>query len=126
MTMAMVSRIGLALVGLFFLLIAVRGILDPQFFTDTFGVVGEGAARNTLRADFGAFFCVGAIPAVWVALQPSKVRWLNISAAFLGAVLALRIFGVIMGDIPNIPGMIGEAISLVVIFAARKVLAQEP
>lgn len=123
--MSLLARVLLAIVGLLFLVAALRGIYDPSFFTQTFGVEGEGMGRNTLRADFGAFFLVGAVPTVWVALQPGRVRWLIVPLLFLATVFVLRLFGVVMGDVPDTTGLVAEAISILVILTAQRVLSHD-
>lgn len=124
--MSSLLRIGLAIWGLFFGFIAIRGIIDPQTFTETFGLVGEGAARNALRADFGAFFLFGAIPALVVAALPNRAHWLNLPAILFGGVLILRFVGVAIGDEPNMIAMVTEAASVLLLVIARHVLGQVP
>jgi hypothetical protein len=120
--MALALRALVALWGLFFGMMAVRGILDPQFFTVNFGVVGEGIARNALRADFGTFFLVSGVAALWVALQPNRAKLLLVPATLFGTALFLRLFGVAMGDTANVPAMVIEAVSVVLLVTAHKVL----
>jgi Domain of unknown function (DUF4345) len=124
MIMAMALRALVALWGLFFTMMAVRGILDPQFFTESFGVVGEGMARNALRADFGTFFLVSGVAALWAAIQPHRAQLLLIPALLFGTALILRLFGVAMGDTANVPAMVIEAVSAVLLVTARKVLGR--
>ena len=115
---------GLVLIlGLFFASIAVRGIIDPLVFTEAFGVVGEGAGRNTLRADFGAFFLLGSIPTIWVAIQPHRASWLILPIIQFCAVLGLRILGVLMGDQPNMIAMGTEAAAIILLLVARRFLS---
>ncbi len=110
--MAIIFRIGLIAWGLFFGFIGVRGIINPHTFTEVFGLVGEGAARNALRAAYGTFSLVCAIPAIWVALQPSRLNYLHFPIILFSAVLGLRIFGIGMGDAPNMTAMLTEAASI--------------
>ena len=122
--MALALRALVALWGLFFGMMAVRGIVDPQFFTENFGVVGEGMARNALRADFGTFFLVSGVAALWAAIQPNRAQLLLVPATLFGTAFILRLFGVAMGDTANVPAMVIEAVSVLLLFTAYKVLGR--
>ena len=122
--MTLVLRIVVGLWGIGFGLLAVRGILDPKVFLDQFGVQGPGASINTIRSDFGAFFLVSAVSALWAAWQPAKARLLYVPAALNGTALAGRLIGLAMGD-PSSPAnnqaMIIEGVTvLLMLFAAQR------
>ena len=74
--MNMILRIIVGLWGVGFGLLAVRGILDPNVFLAQFGFQAPGASINSIRSDFGAFFLVSAVGALWGAWQPSKAKLL--------------------------------------------------
>jgi Domain of unknown function (DUF4345) len=126
--MNMILRIIVGLWGLGFGLLAVRGILDPNVFLAQFGFQAPGASINTIRADFGAFFLVSAVGALWGAWQPSKARLLYIPAVLFGTALAGRLIGLALGDPAsdaNNQAMIVEGISVaLMLFAANRLAAK--
>ena len=126
--MNMMLRIIVGLWGLGFGLLAVRGILDPNVFLAQFGLQAPGASINTIRADFGAFFLVSAVGALWGALQPAKTKLLYAPAALFGAALLGRLLGLAMGDPAsdaNNQAMIIEGISVaLMLFAANRLGAK--
>jgi hypothetical protein len=126
--MNMILRILVGLWGFGFGLLAVRGILDPNVFLTQFGFQAPGASINSIRADFGAFFLVSAVGALWGAWQPSKAKLLYVPAALFGTALAGRVIGLAMGDPAsdaNNQAMIVEAISLgLMLFAANRLGAK--
>ena len=126
--MNMILRILVGLWGLGFGLLAVRGILDPNVFLAQLGFQAPGASINTIRADFGAFFLVSAVGALWGAWQPSKAKLLYVPAALFGTALVGRMIGLIMGDPAsdaNNQAMLIEGISLaLMLFAANRLRAK--
>lgn len=96
--MNMILRILVGLWGLGFGLLAVRGILDPAVFLAQFGIQGPGASINTIRSDFGAFFLVSSVAALWGAWKPEKAKLLYVPAALFGTALAGRLLGLMLGD----------------------------
>lgn len=122
--MNLVLRILVGLWGLGFGLLALRGILDPKVFLDQFGIEGPGASINTIRSDFGAFFLVSAVCALWGAAKPEKAKLLYVPAALFGTALAGRLIGLGLGDpasAANNQAMIIEGVSvLLMLFAARR------
>ncbi|MEQ1538916.1 MAG: DUF4345 family protein [Sphingorhabdus sp.] len=126
--MNMILRIIVGLWGVGFGLLAVRGILDPNVFLTQFGFQAPGASINSIRADFGAFFLVSAVGALWGAWQPSKAKLLYVPAALFGTALVGRVIGLAMGDPAsdaNDQAMIVEAISLaLMLFAANRLGAK--
>ena len=100
--------------ALFFAIVGLRGIFDPASFTELFGIVVEGAAANTVRADLSAFFLVAAGGAAVGALVPGWSRALLVPAALYGTALVGRLIGAGSGDVVNagiIQAMIIEALS---------------
>lgn len=126
--MNMILRILVGLWGLGFGLLAVRGILDPNVFLAQFGFQAPGASINSIRSDFGAFFLVSAVGALWGAWQPSKAKLLYVPAALFGTAVAGRLIGLAMGDPAsdaNNQAMIVEAISVaLMLFAANRLGAK--
>ena len=122
--MNLVLRILVGLWGLGFGLLAVRGIIDPKVFTSQFGIEAPGASINSVRSDFGAFFLVSAVGALWGAARPDKAKLLHVPAALFGTALVGRLIGLGLGDPPsaaNNQAMIIEGVSmLLMLFAARK------
>lgn len=110
-----VFRGALLLWALFFAIVGLRGIFDPTSFTQTFGIVVEGAATSTIRADLSAFFLVAAGGAAIGALVPGWSRALLVPAALYGTALLGRLIGAAMGDQVNfgiVQAMIVEALSV--------------
>ena len=126
--MNVILRILVGVWGLGFGLLAVRGILDPNVFLAQFGFQAPGASINTIRADFGAFFLVSAVGALWGAWQPAKAKLLYVPAALFGTALLGRLFGLAMGDPAsdaNNQAMIVEGISVaLMLFAASRLGAK--
>ena len=122
--MNLVLRILVGLWGLGFGLLAVQGILDPKVFTTQFGIEAPGASINSVRSDFGAFFLVSAVCALWPAWKPEKAKLLYVPAALYGTALFGRRSGLGLGDpasAANNQAMIIEGVSmLLMLFAARK------
>lgn len=109
-----VLRGAVLLWALFFAIVGLRGIFDPASFTELFGIVVEGAAANTVRADLSAFFLVASGGAAVGALVPGWSRALLVPAALYGTALVGRLIGVGSGDLVNggiVQAMIIEALS---------------
>ena len=126
--MNVILRIAVGLWGLGFGLLAVRGLLDPNVFIAQFGFQGPGASINTIRADFGAFFLVSVVGALWGAWQPTKAKLLYVPAALFGTALLGRLLGLALGDPAsdaNNQAMIVEGISVaLMLFAANRLGAK--
>ena len=126
--MTLILRIIVGLWGLGFGLLAVRGILDPNVFLAQFGFQGPGASINSIRSDFGAFFLVSAVGALWGAWQPTKAKLLYVPSALFGTALVGRFIGLIMGDPAsdaNNQAMLIEGISVaLMLFAANRLGAK--
>jgi hypothetical protein len=88
----------LALWGIFFGWIGISGLIDPQTYVDTFGISGDAAAMNTIRADFSAFFLMSGGAACWTALRPEHSKLLLVPIAAFGLALAGRLLGLMLGD----------------------------
>lgn len=109
-----VLRGAVLLWALFFAIVGLRGMFDPASYTETFGIIVEGAAANTVRADLSAFFLVAAGGAAAGALVPGRSRALLVPAALYGTALIGRLIGVGSGDFVNagiVQAMIIEALS---------------
>lgn len=122
--MTLILQILVGLWGVGFGLLAVRGILDPAVFLAQFGIQGPGASINTIRSDFGAFFLVSAVAALWGAWKPEKAKLLYVPAALFGTALAGRLLGLMLGDPAsdaNNQAMMIEGISVaLMLFAANR------
>jgi hypothetical protein len=91
----------------FFALLALRGIMNPMVFQETFGISIDGVAANTVRADLGSFFLVAAGGAALGILVPGWTRALLVPAALYGVALIARLIGFASGD--PLSGAISQA-----------------
>jgi len=122
-----VLRGAVLLWALFFVIVGARGLFDPASYAETFGIVVEGAATNTIRADLSAFFLVAACAAALGALVPGWVRALLVPAALYGTALAGRLFGAASGDPVNsgiVQAMIIEALTVLLMIGSWWVLSR--
>ncbi|MBA3939809.1 MAG: hypothetical protein C0520_01225 [Sphingopyxis sp.] len=124
-----VLRGAILLWALFFVIVGARGLLDPASYGDTFGLLVEGTATNTIRADLSAFFLVAAGSAAIGVLVPGWVRALLVPAALYGTALAGRLFGAASGDPVNsgiAQAMIIEALTVLLMVGGWWVLSRPP
>lgn len=122
-----VLRGAVLLWAVFFSILGVQGVLDPHVFTDTFGIVVDGGAANTVRADLSSFFLVAAGGAAVGALVPGWTRALLVPAALYGTALVGRLIGAAMGDFVNpgiVQAMIIEALSVALMAGSWWVLSR--
>lgn len=122
-----VLRGAVLLWALFFFIVGVRGLLDPASYTETFGILAEGPAANTIRADLSAFFLVAAGSAALGALVPGWLRALLVPAALYGTALAGRLFGAASGDPVNsgiVQAMIVEALTVALMVGSWWILSR--
>jgi len=122
-----VLRGAVLLWAVFFSILGVQGVLDPHVFTDTFGIVVDGGAANTVRADLSSFFLVAAGGAAIGALVPGWTRALLVPAALYGTALVGRLIGAAMGDFVNpgiVQAMIIEALSVALMAGSWWVLSR--
>lgn len=103
----------------FFALLALRGIIDPMVFQNTFGIPIDGVAANTVRADLGSFFLVAAGGAALGALIPGWTRALLVPAALYGVAVVARVIGLASGD--PLSGGISQAMIIEVLTVALMV-----
>lgn len=111
----------------FFGLLGVRGILNPGVYADTFGLVVDGAATNTIRADLSSFFLVSAGAAALGALVPGWLRALLVPSALYGTALVGRLFGMASGDMVSggiAQAMIIEALSVALMLGSWWILSR--
>ena len=125
--MTILVRALAALWGFGFSAMALQGIFDPAAFTEAFGVTAEGHSINNLRADYGGFFLVSGLGALWGALRPSDAKALWVPAALFGAAFLIRIVGLADGD-PGDPSitqaMIVEAVSVLFLLGSARYLGR--
>lgn len=122
-----VLRGAILLWALFFVIVGARGLFDPTSYAETFGILVEGAATNTIRADLSAFFLVAASASAIGALVPGWVRALLVPAALYGTALAGRLFGIASGDLVNtgiVQAMIIEALTVLLMIGSWWVLSR--
>lgn len=122
-----VLRGAVLLWALFFAIVGVRGLFDPASYTETFGILVEGVATNTIRADLSAFFLVAAGAAAIGALVPGWLRALLVPAALYGTALAGRLFGAANGDPVNsgiVQAMIIETLTVLLMVGSWWVLSR--
>lgn len=114
--------------GLFFLWTGVTGVVSSDVYAEIFGITGDAAVMNTVRADLSSFFIVSGLSAGWVALRPEMHRLLLVPAALFGIAMLGRILGVLMGD--PFAGAVSQSIlveglSLVLLLGAQRLLARD-
>jgi hypothetical protein len=122
-----VLRGAVLLWALFFAIVGVQGVLSPASYTDTFSIIVDGFAANTIRADLSAFFLVSAGSAAIGALIPGWTRALLVPAALYGTALIGRLLGAGMGDAINsgiVQAMIVEALSVALMTASWWLLSR--
>lgn len=122
-----VLRGAILLWALLFVIVGARGLFDPASYTESFGILVEGPATNTIRADLSAFFLVAAGAAAIGALVPGWLRALLVPAALYGTALVGRVFGVANGDPVNagiVQAMIIEALSVLLMVGGWWVLSR--
>ncbi len=122
-----VLRGAVMLWALFFVIVGARGLFDPASYSETFGILVEGVATNTIRADLSAFFLVAAGAALVGALVPGWLRALLVPAALYGTALVGRLFGVASGDAVNtgiVQAMIIEALTVLLMIGSWWVLSR--
>lgn len=116
-----VLRGAVLLWALFFAIVGVQGVLNPASYTDTFSIIVDGFATNTIRADLSAFFLVSAGSAAIGALLPGWTRALLVPAGLYGTALVGRLLGAGMGDAINggiVQAMIVEALTVALMIAS--------
>lgn len=122
-----VLRGAVLLWALFFAIVGVRGLFDPASYGETFGILVEGVATNTIRADLSAFFLVASGSAAIGVLMPGWARALLVPAALYGTALAGRLFGVASGDVINsgiVQAMIIETLTVLLMVGSWWVLSR--
>ena len=110
-----------------FAIIGVQGVLDPASYTETFGIVIDGVAANTVRADLSSFFLVASVSAAIGALVPGWSRALLVPAALFGTALLGRLLGASMGDLVNgaiVRAMIIETLSVMLMVGSWWMLSR--
>jgi hypothetical protein len=123
----MILRLLVTIWALFFGILGLRGLIDPSVYVQQFDLPTLGAAaRNSVRADFSAFFLVAAGAALYGAWARDAAHWLRVPAMLFGGALLFRALGLALGD-PMGPivqtSMIAEAVSAVLLFTAARRLA---
>lgn len=123
----MILRLLVTIWALFFGVLGVRGLIDPSVYGQQFDLPTLGAmARNTIRADFSAFFLVSAGTALYGAWARDAAQWLRVPALLFGSALLFRALGLALGD-PLGPivqtSMIAEAVSVALLVTAARRLA---
>jgi hypothetical protein len=122
-----VLRGAVLLWALLFFIVGIRGVLNPASFTETFGIIADGVAANTVRADMSAFFLVAAGGAAIGGLLRGWSRALLVPAALYGTALVGRLIGVASGDMVNggiVQAMIIEALSVGLMITAYYILSR--
>lgn len=83
-------RIVLVVVGAFFLLQALRWVVDPAGAAQSLGLtLPGGLARSTVIGDLGAFF-LGASTFILLGAATRRAHWLRAGALLFGAAAVLR------------------------------------
>lgn len=122
-----VLRGAVLLWALFFVIVGLRGLFDPASYTEAFGILTDGVAANTVRADLSAFFLVAAGSAAIGVLVPGWLRALLVPAALYGTALVGRLYGAAVGDVVNfgiVQAMIIEALTTLLMVGSWWVLSR--
>ena len=119
--------------ALYFLVMGVRGLIDPSVYADNLGVSLDGTfGASTIRGDLSAFFIVAGVFALIGALPFRDGRrrrhdWLLVPASLFAVALAGRGIALLGGGASD-PGittaMIAEAVSVVLLLVTWRVLGQ--
>ncbi|MEW6018858.1 MAG: hypothetical protein AB1760_12375, partial [Pseudomonadota bacterium] len=119
-----VARGGAGLIGVLFLLVALRIWIDPPAVGQTLGIAAQGpVGLATLRADMGGFFGAAGGFALWAAVRRRRV-WLLpplalLTIALAGRALTLAIAGF---SIVQVPPMVVEALCVAVLLWAWRAM----
>lgn len=117
------ARIGVALAGLFSLIMGSMAILTPVDLGNALGLAAQGPlGLNSLRADMGAFFLASAI-ACGLALFASRPQWLWGAAALYGLAVIGRFIGIVVEGPPAgviQPVVIELVLVALLVFGAKK------
>lgn len=122
-----VLRGALLLWAALFAIVGVQGVLNPASYTETFGIVIDGVAANTVRADLSSFFLVAAVSAAIGALVPGWSRAVLVPGALFGTALLGRLLGAGMGDLVSVEivrAMIIETLSVILMVGSWWVLSR--
>ena len=121
------ARIGVALAGLFSLIMGSMAILTPVDLGNALGLAAQGPlGLNALRADMGSFFLASAI-ACGLALFAGRPNWLWGAAALYGLAVTGRIIGVIVEGPPAgvVQPIVIELVLVVLLVFGAKRLARD-
>jgi len=98
--MIWLARAGVALAGLFSLVMGLFFLADPAKAGAVLGLTSlDALGANSLRADLAAFFLVNAI-ACALALFRGKAHWLYGSALVFGLAVSGRFLGIALDGMP--------------------------
>lgn len=116
------ARVGVALVGLFGLILGAGFLIDPaqsglRFFLTSFGTQGLA----TMRADFTAFFVTGGAFALYGAWRVRRSALL-VPLSLFGIAISGRVVSLIADGTPPtaFPPMIVEALMIAVLLLAYR------
>ncbi|TXC73242.1 hypothetical protein FSZ31_00290 [Sphingorhabdus soli] len=119
--------------AVYFLVLGVRGLIDPGVYADNLGVSLDGVfGASTIRGDLSAFFIVASVFALLGALPFRDGRrrrhdWLLVPASLFAVALAGRGIALPGGGASD-PGismaMIAEAVSVVLLLVTWRVLGR--
>ena len=121
--MVWVARIGVALAGLFSLLMGVQAFLTPVALGQMLGLGAlSPLGQNALRADLGSFFLASAV-AVVLALFTKRPHWLYGAALLYGLAVTGRLLGVLVEGAPEgvaVPMAVEAVLVVLLVFGAKK------
>ncbi len=128
----MLLRGAVVLWAVYFLVLGVRGLIDPGVYADNLGVsLGSPFGASTIRGDLSAFFIVSGVFALLGALPFRDGRrrrhdWLLVPASLFALALIGRGIGLLYGasDPAIKTAMIAEAVSVVVLLTTWRVLGR--
>lgn len=119
-----VARGGAGLIGVLFLLVALRIWIDPPAVGQTLGIAAQGpVGLATMRADMGGFFGAAGGFALWAAIRRRRV-WLLPPLVLLTIALAGRALTLAVGglSIVQLPPMVVEALCVAVLVWAWRAM----
>lgn len=126
--MITVLRVILALLGVLFLLIGSRFLIDPVTMGGDFGLVPKGnGGLSTIRGDLTAFFWVSG-GALLYGVWKQRGDAFYVTAALMGIVLCARCLSLVLDGTYEgwLPPMAVEAVTVILCLFGARAMAGRP